>query len=103
MGPEVGERPDRRPHPLTAVDWSKVDAGLAAALAAEHPISHHAVFVHLDPGSDPDVLAELGVEVFGAGDLRTATLTAAEVDELSELACVSGLRLSRPLGLTGQD
>jgi hypothetical protein len=63
------------------VDWSKVDAGLAAALdrAGEH--DRLEVFVH------------------GDDDLRTATVTPQEVDRLSHDPAVRRITLSRRLRL----
>lgn len=81
------------------MDWSKVDAGLAGALADDDASRRYFVFVHLATGADPDVLAQLDITTSGQGTVRTATLSAAEVDRLTDHAAVSRLRLARPLGL----
>jgi len=79
------------------VDWSKIDAGLAGALAAGDDASRYAVLVHVAPGTDPAVVASLGVAPTGEGTVRTATLSAAEVARLSDRDEVTHLRMSRPL------
>jgi len=76
------------------MDWSKVDAALAGALADDDGSHRHAVFVHLAPDAAPDAGPDLGV-----GPVRTATLSRSEIDRLSEQAWVGRVRLSRPLGL----
>ncbi len=45
------------------------------------------------------MLAQLDITTSGQGTVRTATLSAAEVDRLTDHAAVSRLRLARPLGL----
>jgi len=81
------------------MDWSKVDAGLAGALADDDAGGRYAVFVHFDPGADPEVLGALGVAVTGHGDVRTATVSAAEVARLTDEAGVRHVRLSTRLHL----
>ena len=83
------------------MDWSKLDAGLAGALAGEEAPVRFAVFVHLTHGAGPDVLAQLGIEASGEGRVRTANVSAAEVDRLSHQAWVSQLRISTTLNLAG--
>lgn len=78
------------------MDWSKVDAGLAAALADDDPARRYTVFVHLVPEADADA-EPLGVDSAGDGPVRTATLSSAEIGHLSERAGVRLLRLSAPL------
>jgi len=82
------------------MDWSKVDAGLAGALADDDAGRRYAVFVHLDPEADPEVLGALGVAAAGRGAVRTATVSAADVARLTDEAGVRHLRLSTPLHLT---
>lgn len=84
------------------MDWSKVDAGLAGALTGGGGSSRYAVFVHLTAGAGADVLAELGVEASGEGRIRTATLSASEVELLSDQDWVSRLTASTTLGLAGE-
>jgi len=79
------------------MDWSKVDARLAGALAAGDASSRHTVFIHLAPGAEPELLATLGVASAGEGAVRTATLSAAEVARLSDRDEVGFLRMSGPL------
>jgi len=80
------------------MDWSKVDAGLAAALADDPPAPPMAVFLHLTEPVEPERIEELGVDAAGEGLVRTATVSPEDVDRLSEQAWVSQLRLSRSLG-----
>jgi hypothetical protein len=63
------------------VDWSKVDASLAAALEGADAGDRLEVFVH------------------HRDDVRTATVTPAEVDDLSHDAGVRRLTLARRLRL----
>lgn len=91
------------------MDWSKLDAALIAALGpggGGPDAGELSVFVHVDPtgadaGADRDLCDRLGLGGPGAGQqVRTATLSPAEVDELSDLAWVWRLTLSarlRPL------
>ncbi len=81
------------------MDWSKLDASLAGALADEQAHRKYSVFVHLTVDVGPDVLAELGVEASGNGRVRTATVSADDVDRLSEQEWVSQLRMSTSLNL----
>ena len=83
------------------MDWSKVDAGLAGALADPGTGERYVVFVHLNPSSDPEALASLPGDPVGEGAVRTATVSAEELERLSERAEVSHLALSRAVGLTG--
>ena len=83
------------------MDWSKVDAALAGALAEGAAADRYVVFVHLDPAADLKPPAERPGAPAGDGPVRTATVSAAEVDQLSERADVRHLRLSRTLDLQG--
>ena len=76
-------------------NWRKVDAALAGALGrgGDDPLS---VFVHYDPGETAELEA-MGIDP-GPG-IATATLTAAEIGELSERPWVRQIRLSSPLRL----
>ena len=84
------------------MDWSKLDAGLAGALAGEEAPRRYAVFVHLADDVAPEVLAQLGVEASGEGRVRTATVSWADVDRLSDQEWVSQLRMSTTLNLAGE-
>ncbi|MEO5679657.1 MAG: hypothetical protein ABIS47_08310 [Acidimicrobiales bacterium] len=78
------------------MDWSKLDPALAAALdEAGGPERHFVVFIHLHP-DDPAVP---GV-VAGDGAVRTATVTADEVESLSHDTSVRALRLATRLRAT---
>jgi hypothetical protein len=85
------------------VDWGKVDAPLASALAgasAEEPLS---VFVQIDPSQgevDREVLDRLGLG--GTAELSTATLSPAQVDALTDQDWVLYVRLSARLRLLRQ-
>jgi len=79
------------------MDWSKVDAALAAALDDDDASRRHTVFIHLAPQADPRGLVALGVDPTGEGSVRTATLSAAEIGRLSDRAEVDHIRISRPL------
>ena len=86
------------------MNWAKVDAALAAALA-DAPAGGRIlrVFVHVDPATaDAGVCARLGVGP-PEGAVRTATLSAREVAELSELAWVRRLALSGRARLLAAD
>ena len=91
------------------MDWSKVDASLAGALAghgwpgadaardAERRLS---VFVHIDADrADQSLLAELALGTSSTGDVRTGDLTPADVARLTEQPWVTRVRLSGPLRL----
>ena len=75
-----------------------MDAALAGALADSDADDRLAVFVHLGGLVDPDPvrLAELG-DIGGEGLVRTASLSRAEIERLSEQPWVRLLRLSRDL------
>lgn len=78
------------------MDWGKVDAPLASALAgaaAEEPLS---VFVQIDRSRakvDPGVLERLGLGPDPAA-LSTARLSAAQVDALTDEEWVLSVRFS---------
>lgn len=85
------------------MDWSKLDAGLAAAVAEdEDPTRLFVVFVHLDPEGD-GVLAAAGIDAAGEGQVRTATLSALQVATLSDRDQVRRLVLSLPLRLSHRE
>jgi hypothetical protein len=94
------------------VDYRKVDAALAAALAevldgpepdrgARAAPQKLSVFVHVDPAAakrERAALAKLGVRAGSLmGGIGTATLSPSQVRELSELPWVRQIRLSQPL------
>lgn len=84
------------------MDWSKLDAGLAAALDGPGDVDgsrRYVVFVHLGAGVPAERLADLGLEAATPSKVGTATLSAGEIDRLSEQAWVTGMRLSRSLRL----
>jgi hypothetical protein len=84
------------------VDWSKLDAGLAAAVAEDaDPTRRFVVFVHLDPEGG-GVLTGAGIDAAGEGQVRTATLSALQVATLSDRDQVRRLVLSLPLRPTDQ-
>lgn len=79
------------------MDWSKLDTGLAAALAeGGGPARHFVVFVHLDPHAD-QVLGDVLLEAGAGRDVRTGELTAEQVEVLSHRSDVRMIRLSRTL------
>lgn len=79
------------------MDWSKLDPGLAGAMADDDATRRYPVFVHLTSEGGAGVLSDLGVEASGAGTVRTASLTADDVARLTERDEISHLRLSAPL------
>ncbi len=84
------------------MDWSKLDAGLAAALAEDaDPTRRFVVFVHLDPEGG-GMLTGAGIDAAGEGQVRTATLSARQVATLSDRNQVRRLVLSFPLRLADQ-
>jgi hypothetical protein len=88
------------------VDWSKLDAALAAALAQdeERGDRHLTVFVQLDPDASPldrQSLSALGVSgADGQSVVCTATLSHQDVGALSEQPWVRRLVLSGQQRLT---
>lgn len=88
------------------MDWSKVDATLAAALAdaGADDSCRLPVFVHLDAdAADPSFLDELPLAPPGERGICTGTLSAADVDRLTEQPWVRSIGLSGPLRLLGTD
>ncbi len=81
------------------MDWAKLDAALAGALAGScDSDSRFVVFIHLAPGAeDAAGLEELGVEAGGDGAVRTATVSGPQIGALSDLSGIRLLRLSRRL------
>lgn len=83
------------------MDWSKVDAALAGAMAeGSDPGRRYVVFIHLGPGGD-EALTDLGLDGSGGGAVRTATVTARQVEALSSHAGVRHVALSRSLRADG--
>ena len=89
------------------MDWSKVDAPLAGALAdagewADGGTDYRVpVFVHVDlERADPSVLGELGVRRAASGIL-TGDLSPAGVATLTDQPWVTRVQLSGPLRLLG--
>ncbi|HET7718845.1 MAG TPA: hypothetical protein VFK43_02680 [Acidimicrobiales bacterium] len=83
------------------MDWGKVDAPLASALAGASPDEPLSVFVQIDPSRgeiDADVLDRLGLGR-DAGGLTTATLSPAQLDALTDEEWVGYVRLSGRLRL----
>ena len=81
------------------MDWSKVDAALAGALAGAGE-ARLTVFVHVDPeAADYSVLARLGVGECGRppGGVLTAEVSPDEVAALTDHPWVHRLRLSHRL------
>ena len=82
------------------MDWGKVDAALASALAGADDEDELPVFVHLDATrADAATLDRLGLE----GAVSTASLRPAEVAALTHEACVRQIRLARRLRLLDDD
>lgn len=87
------------------MDWAKVDAPLAAALAGASADDALPVFVHVDRsaadtdahGDDLDLL-----NLAQAGDVGTASLSPAQVDALTERDWVVTVRLSGRLRLLAE-
>lgn len=83
------------------MDWGKVDAPLASALAGASPDEALSVFVQIDPSRgqiDGDVLDRLGLGR-DAGDVTTASLSPAQLDALTDEEWVRYVRLSGRLRL----
>ena len=90
------------------MNWSKVDATLAGALADagadDRAQRRLAVFIDVDPEAvDLTVLAGLDVRKPEAGDVCTATLSATEVERLTDETWVRRVRSSGRLRLLGDD
>lgn len=88
------------------MDWSKVDAALAGALAdtGDPQACRLPVFVHLDAEqADRRLLAELDVHGSASAGVGTGTVSAAGVDQLTDLPWVTRVQLSSPLRLQGGD
>jgi hypothetical protein len=83
------------------VDWGKVDAPLASALAGASSDEPLSVFVQIDPSRanlDGDELDRLGLGRDASG-ISTATLSPAQVDALTDEDWVLYVRLSGQLRL----
>ena len=86
------------------MDWGKVDAPLASALAGASADEPLAVFVQIDPSRaeiDGAVLDRLGLGR-DAGGVSTATLSPAQLDALTDEEWVLYVRLSGRLRLLRQ-
>lgn len=82
------------------MDWAKVDAPLASALAGATDDARFAVFVHVDPArADAATLDRLGL----AGPVTTASLRPAEVAALTDEPCIRQVRLAQRLRLLDGD
>ena len=82
------------------MDWAKVDAALASALAGADEEDEFTVFVHVDlERAGAATLQRLGLQ----GAMSTATLRRAEVATLSDEPCVRQLRLAQRLRLLDDD
>ncbi len=86
------------------MDYRKLDAALASALAQAPPGARLAVFIEVErqvvTDSEADRLRDLGAAAAGAG-LFSAELEADSLGELSEWPWVRSLRLSRRHRLAG--
>jgi hypothetical protein len=86
------------------MDYRKLDAALASALAQAPPGARLAVFIEVErqvvTDREADRLRDLGAAAAGAGLFR-AELEAGSLGELSEWPWVRSLRLSRRLRLAG--
>ena len=81
------------------MDWGKVDAPLASALAGAVGDDPLPVFVHLDRDrADDEVLDRLGLGADG-GDVGTASLSPADVAALTDQDWVRRVSLSGRLRL----
>lgn len=78
------------------MDWSKVDAALAAALAAaDDPETCLTVFVHLDSErADPSLLVDLDLRGAPPGGVCTGTVSVRAVEELTDQPWVTRVHLS---------
>lgn len=90
------------------MNWSKVDATLAGALAdvdaGDRAQRRLSVFIDVDPeGVDLTVLAGFDVQRPEKGDVCTATLSATEVERLTDESWVRRVRSSGRLRLLGDD
>jgi hypothetical protein len=83
------------------VDWAKVDAPLAAALAGASADDALPVFVHVDR-SAADVNALDALNLGDVGDVGTALVSPAQVDALTERDWVLSVRLSGHLNLLAE-
>lgn len=86
------------------MDWSKVDAALAGALAdvGDPDARCLPVFVHVDvEEAEETLLATLDVHGSAPGGIGTGTLSAAAVDRLTDQPWVTRIALSGPLRLQG--
>ncbi len=81
------------------MDWGKIDAPLASALAGAADDDRLPVFVHLDRSrADRATLDRLGLGRRG-GEVSTASLSAADLADLTDKAWVRRVSLSGRLRL----
>lgn len=81
------------------MDWGKIDAPLASALAGAADDDPLPVFVHLDRSrADDEVLDRLGLGL-GDGDVGSASLSPADLAALTDQAWVRRVTLSGRLRL----
>jgi hypothetical protein len=85
------------------VDWSKVDAALASAMSDAGDSDRFVVFVHLTGPVGSEELLRAGLQPEDQGAIRTASLTAASLERLTEEAWVRRIELSRRVGPAGGD
>ncbi len=82
------------------MDWRKIDAPLASALAGASDDDALPVFVHLDRArADGDVLDRLGLGVDEDGDVSTASLSRSDRADLTDQVWVRRVSLSGRLRL----
>jgi hypothetical protein len=82
------------------VDWRKVDAPLASALAGAPDDESFPVFVHLDPSrADAEILDQLGLEHDDDREIESASLSAAQLAVLTDQPWVQRVRLGGRLRL----
>ena len=76
------------------MNWAKLDAALADAVARSPDVDARTLVVFVE--------GEGTTATEGGAPLETATVSAREVEELSDRPAVRRLRLARPLGLAGE-
>ena len=85
---------------MDVVDWAKVDAPLASALAGAAPDDPLPVFVYLDRSRvDAEVLDQMGLGRDDDAEIGSASLCAAQVAALTDEAWVQRVHLSGRLRL----
>ena len=85
---------------MSGVDWRKVDAPLASALAGAPDDESFAVLVHIDRSrADAKVLDQLGLERDDDREIEAMSLSVAELAALTDQPWVQRVRLSGRLRL----